>query len=123
MPTSLVYDPDPTAAERLCRLLTLLDVKAMPVYTAQAVYIALAESRPDLIFLSASDEEHDIVVSILEWIRKKASLVNAPIVLVADGAAGDRSQTAFPEGVLDVIPRSVPLDCVERVLIRSGLIR
>jgi PleD family two-component response regulator len=123
MPTSLVYDPDPTAAERLCRLLTLLDVKAMPVYTAQAVYIALAESRPDLIFLSSIDQGHDVEACILEWIRKQASLVNTPIVLVSDSAAGDRSQTAFPEGVLDIIPRSVPLECVERVLIRSGLIR
>jgi CheY-like chemotaxis protein len=118
MPSSLVFDPDPHRAEKICRLLALMDVAAKQVYTLPALFMVLSEFKPDLIFLSAAQGEENVIEESMARIREDLSPAKTAIVLVAESSAG---LITVPAGIVDVITSPVSLEQIEQILIRSGL--
>ncbi len=123
MTTALVIDSDRATCESLCQLLKLLDICAKPAYNAHAALLTLEDHTPDLIFLSCSDGVGEGEgVEFLEFLQGESALASIPVVLVVDNCQVS-AQENFPRaGILEIVPRPAPLEAVERVLHKVGVV-
>lgn len=121
MPTALVIEDDPTAADGLCQLLRLLDVATRPAYTHHAALLSLAEALPDLIFLDL-DFSGGEGFEILSRIGRDDLLREIPVIAMT--AVTTEGINPFCQGanLIGVIHPPASLQAVTQALQKGGVV-
>lgn len=121
MKNALVIDDNRDTADTLCKMLDLLDIKAVAAYGPRSAMVILKETPPDIIFLDINMPGVD-GFEVMAYLRRIPELNNVPVVFVTSDDQPETASKARKTGGLLLIVKPVSFDGLESALRKAGLI-
>ncbi len=115
MKRALVIDDNKVAADILCDFLNLLDIPARAAYGPRAGLLAVADQKPDIIFLDINMPGLS-GFEVLGFLKREPATEQVPVIVVT---ADDQVQTAanaLKEGAQAVMLKPLSIEALEAAL-------
>ena len=118
---ALVVDDMRDMADSLCRMLSLMDFQATPVYSSRAAILFMNEQTPEIVFMDLNMPGMG-GMEVISYMQREPRLAEVPVVVVTSDDQPQTAQRAWDLGVREILVKPVQYEVIEQVLKKLGLL-
>lgn len=120
MTTALVIEDNRMMSDSLCKMLRMLKIDPLPVYSPRTAFIEIEKAIPNVIFLDINLPTVD-GFEVLSYIRRDPRLETIPVIVVTSNDQPETYEKAAKGGALEVIIKPASLDALQAALKKGNL--
>ena len=118
---ALVVDDMRDMADSLCRMLTLMNFQATPVYSSRAAILFLNEQTPEIVFMDLNMPGMG-GMEVISYMQREPRLAEVPVVVVTSDDQPQTAKRAWDLGVRGILVKPVKYEEIEQELKKLGLL-
>ena len=120
MITALVVDDVRSMVDSMCRMLSLLEVQAVPAYGSRSAITYLNDNTPTVVFMDLNMPGLG-GMDVISYMQREPRLATVPVIVVTSDDQPQTAERAKALGARDLLVKPVQMDDLEAVLKKFNL--